>query len=1064
MKTGNLYETLTKYELFGKLREFAFSIIVALSADILLLFLLFALDNILNFNSWFRVVSMAVIAVLNVSLIGWYVHMFIFRKASAQKLALKLEKEYGIGDNSIINAVCFKEDEGIPDSIRCLFVNRASENCRKIKLRLSSIWGNRNLAKVSRILLASFLVFLIYSAVFHRHARNALLRFANPYSQLASLNYTQFNVSPGDIEVVEGDSRRIVSNACRGDVPAKALSAVIQSEGAVDTYEMTPGAKGFFLDLKNITSTLKYSVRNRHEASRWFTVNVIKRPRFDSISVVVTPPGYSGEKEYSLPLLKRNAEILKGSVLNVTSKVPKGYKVRFSANGKNLSETDKFEYRLEASAVFNAVLANEKGLENRDAWTAEFSVVDDRVPEIKFLNTSTNVEVLPGEKIPVHIYADDDVGVRNIDVFMETPSGEKILKSFKYGQNKKNMREVWMLTADKATFTSNASYKIWARASDNFPGGHAGITQIPLSVHVVDNLKMLGGIDKDDAEGKMYSLLIKALGKQKDVQNMLGGKLKYIKHRNDIQELEGSQAEVHKFIDTAFGVASELRKKEKITEPMLKSINEIRTGISSKIIADIKEAFKDRKEVDIKTSLNNVILSQGELIAKLEEILGIMALGKKEAELKKEEIREELQDLAFQEKLKNLKKELDKFKDEQKEVIEKTEELDKKAPEDWTKKMEEVLGDLSAKEADLAKFFKAEFNDLSKLGRQDFSNSKMAEELVEMYEELQRAGDALKKKENIEIATLNEEAALETAESIEQNLERWLADKQDGIKWNAEEVGDSPDIKMTDLPNELTDIIGELIESEDDMSQENEDSTNSTMADKDDGMGWGTGDGNINSMQAKGITGNVLPNNNEVAGRSGEGRSGKSSGQFVEKEATGKGGRATPTRLTESPFEMGTVKDTSKEPGGGATGGGKQSGIGHEGLRGKTPDNNRDLEQRLPGKQVELKQKAEALLRKLTVQNLPTGDLEDAISKMELLSKYNAKGKGLEFKQAKDDVISSLIDAKTAVNVAVKSDIDKNAGGKKKDYSFKYNSNENTPAGYEDTVEAYFKSLAKGDE
>lgn len=1064
MKTGNLYETLTKYELFGKLREFAFSIIVALSADILLLFLLFALDNILNFSSWFRLFSVAVIAVLNISLIGWYVHLFIFRKASAHKLALRFEKEYGIGDNSIINAVCFKEDEGMPDSIRGLFVNKASENCRKIKLQLSTVWKNRNLAKVSRILLASFFVFLIYSAVFHRHARNALLRFVNPFSQLASLNYTQFNVSPGDIEVIEGDSRRIVSNACRGDVPAKALSVVIQNEGSVETYEMTPGAKGFFLDLKNITSALKYSVRNRHESSRWFTINVIKRPRFDNIAVVVTPPEYSAEREYSLPLLKRNAEILKDSVLNVTSKAPKGFKVRFTVNGKSLSETDKFEYKLTSSAVFNAVLTNGNGLENRDAWTAEFSVVDDRIPEIKFLNASTNIEVLPGEKIPVHIYADDDIGVRNIDIYMDTPSGEKILKPFKYGQNKKSMREVWMLTADKATFTANASYKIWARASDNFPGGHTGITQIPLSVHVVDNLKMLGVTDKDDAEGKMYSFLIKALGKQKDVQNFLVGKLKYIKNRNDIQELEGNQAEVHKLIDSALGMASELRKKEKITVAMLKGVNEIKNGLSSKIIADIKEAFKDRKEIDIKTSLNNVILLQGDLITKLEEILGIMALSKKEAEQKKEEIREELQELAFQEKLKNLKKEIDKFKDEQKEVIEKTEELDKKNPEDWTKKMEEVLGELSAKEADLAKFFKAEFNDLSKLGRQDFSNSKMAEELVEMYEELQKAGDALKKKENIEIATLNEEAALETAESIEQNLERWLADKQDGIKWNAEEVGDSPDIKMTDLPNELTDIIGELIESEDDMSQENEDSTNSTMVDKDDGLGWGTGDGNINSMQAKGITGNVLPNNNEVAGRSGEGRSGKSSGQFVEKEATGKGGRTTPTRLTESPFEVGTVKDTSKEPGGGATGGGKQSGIGHEGLRGKTPDNNRDLEQRLPGKQVELKQKAEALLRKLTVQNLPTGDLEDAISKMELLSKYNAKGKGLDFRQAKDDVISSLMDAKTAVNVAVKSDIDKNAGGKKKDFSFKYNSNENTPAGYEDTVEAYFKSLAKGDE
>ena len=329
MKTGNLYETLTKYELLVKLREFALSIFVALSADIILLFFLFSLDNILNFNSWFRMFSVAVIAILNIALIAWYVCIFVFRKASAHKLALKLEKEYGISDNSIINAVCFKEDEGMPDSLRNLFVNRASDNCRKIKLQVSAVLKNRDLARVSRIFLAAFIVFIIYSAVFHRHARNAFLRFVNPYSQLASLNYTQFNISPGDIEVLEGDSRRIISNACRGDVPAKALSVIIQGEGSVDIYEMTPSVKGFFLELKNITSTLKYSVRNKHESSRWFTVTVIKKPRFDDISVLVSPPEYTGEKEYALPLLKRNAEVLKGSVLNVSSKVPKGFKVSF---------------------------------------------------------------------------------------------------------------------------------------------------------------------------------------------------------------------------------------------------------------------------------------------------------------------------------------------------------------------------------------------------------------------------------------------------------------------------------------------------------------------------------------------------------------------------------------------------------------------------------------------------------------------------------------------------------------------------------------------------------------
>ena len=41
---------------------------------------------------------------------------------------------------------------------------------------------------------------------------------------------------------------------------------------------------------------------------------------------------------------------------------------------------------------------------------------------------------------------------------------------------------------------------------------------------------------------------------------------------------------------------------------------------------------------------------------------------------------------------------------------------------------------------------------------------------------------------------------------------------------------------------------------------------------------------------------------------------------------------------------------------------------------------------------------------------------------------------------------------------------DKNNFKKGKDNFFKYNGKEDTPSGYEDTVDAYFKSLAEGEE
>jgi hypothetical protein len=214
-------------------------------------------------------------------------------------------------------------------------------------------------------------------------------------------------------------------------------------------------------------------------------------------------------------------------------------------------------------------------------------------------------------------------------------------------------------------------------------------------------------------------------------------------------------------------------------------------------------------------------------------------------------------------------------------------------------------------------------------------------------------------------------------------------------------------------------------------------------------------------MSAKGITGNSMPNNNEVGGRSGEGRSGKSTGQFVEQEATGKGGRDTPTRLVQSPFEKGTVKDSSKDPQGGATGGGKQSGLGGDGLRGITPSRKPDVEQRLPGKQAELKQKAEALMRELNVRNLPTGDLEEAVNKMELIQKYRSTGQGLQVKQVASELVSSLKDARIAMKAGASGGAEKSGVKAQRISTIRHPNNESTPDGYEASVDAYFRALAE---
>ena len=141
---------------------------------------------------------------------------------------------------------------------------------------------------------------------------------------------------------------------------------------------------------------------------------------------------------------------------------------------------------------------------------------------------------------------------------------------------------------------------------------------------------------------------------------------------------------------------------------------------------------------------------------------------------------------------------------------------------------------------------------------------------------------------------------------MKTNIEKWLPDTPDREKWSQEEslTDKDKEAPMAELPGELEDLIGDLMEEEEDLFDEMEDVSSSAADSLDKGAGWDAMDGPISNMSAKGVTGNRLPNTSEIGGRSGEGRQGKSSGEFVGDEAVGKGGRKTPSRLTPDPYRQ----------------------------------------------------------------------------------------------------------------------------------------------------------------
>ncbi|MBN2577490.1 MAG: hypothetical protein JXB10_00675 [Pirellulales bacterium] len=408
------------------------------------------------------------------------------------------------------------------------------------------------------------------------------------------------------------------------------------------------------------------------------------------------------------------------------------------------------------------------------------------------------------------------------------------------------------------------------------------------------------------------------------------------------------------------------------------------TGAMLRAVQQAEELMRLKMPEAFSPPLATLTATQDEIIAALRRLLDAVRLA--EAELLRESPHRPGGDLPedVRQKLDEARSKLDEFLKQQKKVLEASEDLAKTPVEDFTEKEEQLLKKLAAVEDDWSKFLKELHSDFSKLPEQDFANASSLTELVEIQVELKMAEDALLKK-SVDIAVPLEQLGYERAEELKTNIEKWLPDTPDREKWSQEESLTDADKEapMAELPGELEDMIGELMEGEEDLFDEMEDVSSSAADSLDKGAGWDAMDGPISNMSAKGVTGNRLPNTSEIGGRSGEGRQGKSAGEFVGDEAVGKGGRKTPSRLTPDPYVQGQIKDHSKDPTGGATGGGKESGQGGEGLEGpgRRPPGERNLA-RLAGKQAALRNKAEGIDLQFQVADFHHTDLKKMIDVM----------------------------------------------------------------------------------
>ncbi|HIQ22259.1 MAG TPA: hypothetical protein EYH34_13625 [Planctomycetes bacterium] len=943
---------------------------------------------------------------------------------------------------------------------------------------------------------------------------SAASRLMKPWRFVPSVGSAgPIEVAPGDTEVLVGEGVTVTARVRdregrlrigpAGRPPFRA-TLFVQQEGEEQETATAMIAdeenQCFVVNLPAVLKPLVYRVEVHDSQSPVYRIRVQRKPAVERVEVTYRFPRYLGRpdgrqvgKEVDLEAPQFTEAVLR---IRPTVPVAKGY---VDVEGKQYlgrihegGRLVEVKVPLLKNATFTIHLFTTAGHTDPNPRVNRIRVLPDKPPSVELVRPSRPETMAPGDVVAVTIRAKDDYGLGRVELEMKVtasssgqgaPEGGAQEAAATVARTVRRWTDVagektgllrHRLSLEPDSFRPGQTVWIRAVAWDRRDIAAWGMDLRPQqaatewrAIQIIDRQqKTASTLDRlDSLRGALWKILEKQI-RTRVATSMI---LRYddlATRRDQAAGVRAGQIAVQKdSISLVKSLAGTQRDEER---RIRRSLNELAFGDMILAVEQCDALVKIAAAEGFERPVAELNETQGRIVEALRALLDVTRRTQAE----------ELAELAdrpgadlppeVQDKLREVRDKLEEFAEQQKKVIEATENLAKTPVEDFTEEEEQLLKQLAASQDEWSKLMQELHSDLSKLPEQDFSNPSLLKELNEIQTELKMAADALLKK-SADIAVPLEQLGAEMAEEITTNIEKWLPDTPDRERWSQEEslTDAGKEAPMAELPGELEDLIGELMEEEEDLFDEMEDVSSSAADSLDKGAGWDVADGPISNMSAKGATGNRLPNTSEIGGRAGEGRSGKSSGEFVGDEAVGKGGRKTPSRLTPDPFVKGQIKDHSRDAQGGATGGGKESGQGGEGLEGPTPGSRgqRDLA-RLAGKQAELRNRAEAIdLRHFQVMGYHHTDLEKMIELMRQIERDLKAGRYRNALRQRKVLLDGLGRVKQYVEgefevrqdrtLNLPADIQKEILGSMLDPS---------PVGWEEINRQYFERLTTGEE
>jgi hypothetical protein len=1085
-------------------RKLAEGVLLTLAGLLTLVAIAALIDNLLQPGQVIRAILLLGLLIGTGVLAFQRIIRYLLEERRDDFFAALVEEKHPTLRNRLINALQLgrgNQDGHSPVLIEKI-VGDAAEATAETELGKSI--DPRPLKRAAGIFGIATVIVAVYAGLFPERFTNGLQRVAMPFSDIPSYTRTRIpDVKPGNTRIPEGDSF-VIEATVDGVVPS-AATLHRRIDGRWQEVPMQPDPSRpdtYRVELKAITESFPYRVTAGDGTSKMYTIDVVQRPQVKSVALKYSYPAYTELPPRTLDSTDGNVASIAGTTvtLELSSSKPlqwaklalktgkgqnllwpeeTGPVIRLTRGNDESAWTGTFVLSttgaklpndivhpiVEGPDSYQILLMDTEGYTNADPLWRTIHVTRDQPPAVAFLKPGKDqLSVRSTDKLELAVQARDDFGVASVHIMYRTLDDRqpRELTAFEIaGVQTEPAPNVYTWDLSKLTLKGGELIQYWAVAIDRNNVTGPGRGESRKQVLIVINKDPLAEKLKE-ALGNYAAVLEELIRLQ--TENRTKTELLKLDETAEDRKPAAAFAPTVKRENLIRAQTNQLARSMEADgiplRTMVQELDDLRVGLMAQAV----KLFEQGQGAEAAAKADEFRVASLPVQDKIiEQLKAMLARIQKNEQAKKTLERMAKTDKPQHDKIEttivDLMKNLDQHLKDATQLAGKFEKLPKK-PGDELKNDPEALK--AVKEYDefkkrTEKWTKDSVNEMTKLGIGFVDDFALRKDANRIFEEIEAKGKS--KAENLDVAL--EDLGSGLATKMKEDLEMWLPDTPDNVKWNLEEPKQQKPFKVPEmpLPKALEDMIGELLQKADEFDEEADDVT-SAWADNLDQAGWGVSDGPISSFSAKGKTGNDQPNSNEVNGRSGDGRRGKSAGQMVGDTSRALPGRKTPARVGNEKYEPGSLKREGSQDPNGATGGGKKAGAGRIGLQGGTPPDIAKDVGRLNEKQMGVREKAEQVARKLEEKGYSTARLREAI---DLMKPIDANGRDLKY----DDLAKKRKEAMQKLRGAF-GDVDPTAASISRSRDLPpemrqeilQGHDEGYPTGYENLLKNYYKKLA----